>query len=93
MLHLGPVASGRQISNFDHLRQEFAVRNDISCFDSELNAVVESIFGNRKDQYMLIRGMTDYKDGTREREWQNYSSLMAAAVLRSVVEEMGPPSL
>jgi hypothetical protein len=42
-------------------------------------------------QYMLIRGMTDYRDGTKEREWQQYSSLMAAAVLRAIVEEMEPP--
>lgn len=65
----------------------------IRCFDTELDAVVESIYGNRKDQYVLIRGITDYKDGTTEKEWQHYSALMAAAVFRSVVEAMQPPAL
>ncbi|TRY69155.1 hypothetical protein TCAL_02185 [Tigriopus californicus] len=93
LLHFGSVASGKKISLDDQLRQEFAARFGTLCFDTELDAVVESIYGNRKDQYVLIRGITDYKDGTREREWQNYSSLMAAAVLRAIVEQMdGPPS-
>ena len=63
------------------------------CFDTELDAVVESIYGNRKDQYVLIRGITDYRDGTTEKEWQQYSSLMAASVFRSIVEAMPPPGL
>eukprot|EP00095_Tigriopus_kingsejongensis_P000269 maker-scaffold329_size204955-snap-gene-1.21 protein:Tk00269 transcript:maker-scaffold329_size204955-snap-gene-1.21-mRNA-1 annotation:"PREDICTED: hypothetical protein LOC100649604" len=88
LLHFGPIASGKKIALDDQLRQEFAARFHTPCFDTELDAVVESIYGNRKDQYVLIRGITDYKDGTRDREWQNYSSLMAAAVLRSIVEEM-----
>lgn len=93
LVHFGPVASGKKIALDDQLRQEFAARFGTMCFDTELDAVLESIYGNRKDQYVLIRGITDYKDGTREREWQNYSSLMAAAVLRSIVEQMdGPPT-
>ena len=34
-----------------------------------LDAVVESIYGNRKEHYMLIRGIADYKDGSRRKEW------------------------
>ena len=34
---------------------------------------------------MLIRGIADYKDGTRRKEWQQYAALMAAAVLKSVI--------
>ena len=93
MIHFGPVASGRQIALDDQLRQEFSCRHQVQCYDAELDAVVESIYGNRKDCYMLIRGMTDYKDGGRDKEWQQYSSLMAAAVLRAVVEQMAPPSV
>ena len=50
VLHIGPVAAGRQVSLDDQLRQELARRNGIVAFDSELDAVVESIYGNRKDQ-------------------------------------------
>ena len=36
----------------------------------------------------MIRGMADYKDGTRRKDWQQYAALMAAAVLRTIVEQM-----
>lgn len=91
VLHVGPVAAGRGVALDDQLRQELAARHEIVAFDVELDAVVESIYGNRKDQYTLIRGMADYKDGTRRKEWQQYAALMAAAVLKTVVEEMPPP--
>ncbi len=32
--------------------------------------------------------MADYKDGSRRKDWQQYSALMAASVLKSVVEAM-----
>ena len=37
---------------------------------------------------MLIRGIADYKDGTRRKEWQQYAALMAASVLKSVILRM-----
>ena len=48
----------------------------------------QSIYGNRKDHYMLIRGIADYKDGTRRKEWQQYAALMAASVLKSIIVKM-----
>merc|ERR1711962_1218384 len=88
VLHLGPLAAGRGVALDDQLRQEFAYKNGILAYDSELDAVVESIYGNRKDHYMLIRGIADYKDGTRRKEWQQYAALMAAAVLKSIIVKM-----
>jgi len=100
VVHLGPVASGRAVSCDEQLRQEFATAYGSRCFDVELDAVVESVYGNRKEQYMLIRGAADYRNGAANsaaagaassdsgRQWQLYSALMAAAVMRAIVEEM-----
>ena len=54
VIHLGPVAAGRQVALDDQLRQEFSRRHGIVAFDTELDAVVESIYGNRKDQVRWI---------------------------------------
>ena len=61
VLHLGPVAAGRGVALDDQLRQEFAYKNGVLCYDGELDSVVESVYGNRKDHYILIRGIADYK--------------------------------
>ena len=61
LLHLGPVAAGRGVALDDQLRQEFAYKNGVLAYDTELDSVVESVYGNRKDHYILIRGIADYK--------------------------------
>ena len=105
MLHVGPIGAGRRVAFNERLRQDFSARfHGIRAFDCELDSVVESIYGNRKDSYMLIRGISDYKDGTSGsgtrgaggrggggsggKDWQQYAALMAAAVLKTVVNEM-----
>ena len=92
MIHLGPIAAGRQISKDDQLRQDFATRNGILAYDSEYDAVIESVFGNRKDCYIIIRGISDYKDGTRRKEWQPYASLAAAAFTKALICSMASTS-
>ncbi len=102
VLHLGPVACGaRRVVCDGDLRQALAQSGGVRCFDAELGAVMESIYGNRKERYALVRGAADYGSGVGEgedggdgaaedsnKEWQLYSALMAASVLRAVVEEM-----
>ena len=44
VLHVGPVAAGRGVALDDQLRQEFAYKNGILAYDSELDAAVEVSF-------------------------------------------------
>lgn len=90
VLHLGPVGAGRVVAQDEQLRQDFAAKNGTLAYDCELGSVVESIYGNRKDNYILIRSIADYKDGSRRTEWQQYSALMAASVAKSLVEMIPP---
>ncbi|XP_057375241.1 uncharacterized protein LOC130696178 isoform X2 [Daphnia carinata] len=85
VIHLGPIAAGRQVSKDDQLRQDFAARFGILAFDMEYDAVIESVYGNRKDSYLIVRGIADYKDGSRKKDWQPYASLAAAAFTKAVV--------
>ncbi|KZC12326.1 hypothetical protein WN55_04177, partial [Dufourea novaeangliae] len=91
-IHLGPVASGRHIARDDQLRQEFAARFGALAFDSEMDAVVESILGNCRESFAVIRGISDYKDGSRGKEWQAHASLAAASVMKSIICAMDPPT-
>jgi len=90
VIHQGPVGSGKMVATDDQLRQEFAYKNGILAFDTELGSVVESVYGNRKDNYIMIRAIADYKDGTRRKEWQQYAALMAASVATAIVELIPP---
>ncbi|KAK2585124.1 hypothetical protein KPH14_008634 [Odynerus spinipes] len=91
-IHLAPIASGRQIARDDQLRQKFSSRFGALAFDGEMDAVVESILGNCRESFAVIRGISDYKDGSRIKEWQPYASLAAASVMKAIICAMDPPT-
>ncbi|XP_076257616.1 uncharacterized protein LOC143194790 isoform X1 [Rhynchophorus ferrugineus] len=91
-IHLGTVAAGRQIVKDDRLRQQFATQVGALAFDCEFDSVIESILGNCKDSFVCIRGISDYKDGTRRKEWQPYASLAAASVMKSIICGLEAPT-
>lgn len=91
-IHLAPIASGRHIARDDQLRQRFASHFGALAFDAEMDAVVESILGNCRESFTVIRGISDYKDGSRIKEWQPYASLAAASVMKSIICAMDPPT-
>lgn len=84
-IHFGAVASGRMLVKDEKVRQDVAAKFGIKAFDLEFDTVAESVFGNRKDRYVFIRGISDYKDGSRKKEWQPYAALVAAAFMKSLI--------
>lgn len=89
-IHFGAIGSGRMAVGNEQLRQDIALKFGLKAFDIEFDTVIESIFGNRKDRYIIIRGIADYKDGARKKEWQPYASLAAAAYMKAILCELEP---
>jgi len=91
VVHLGVVATGHVV---DHCqRQRHLDDRNVRAFDAGFEAVLESVEGNRKESFVLVRGVCDYGDGTAadhkarrgETDWRPYSALAAAAVMKSIV--------
>lgn len=91
-LHLGPIGSGFDLIKSDTLRTEFAKKHGLLATDVELNSVLDSIVGNCRDSFLVVKGISDYKDGTTTKKWQNYASLCAASVMKSIVCAMDAPT-
>ncbi|XP_014244007.1 uncharacterized protein LOC106663602 isoform X1 [Cimex lectularius] len=91
-LHLGPIACGRGVSKDARLREAFSLQTQALAFDFESDSVVESIVGNCRDNWTLVRGIADYKDGQKKGPWQPFASLAAAAVMKSIICAMEPSS-
>lgn len=91
-LHLGPIGSGYDLIKSDTLRTEFAQKHGLLATDVEMNSVLDSIVGNCRESFILIKGIADYKDGTSTKKWQNYASLAAAAVMKSLICAMDAPT-
>ncbi|XP_054279456.1 uncharacterized protein LOC128997788 [Macrosteles quadrilineatus] len=90
-LHLGPILSGRAVCKDDSLRQIFSQRCGAKAWDPEFDSVIESVMGNCKDSFAVVRGIADYRDGTRKSPWQAYASLAAASVVKAIISAMDPP--
>ncbi|PSN49293.1 hypothetical protein C0J52_09404 [Blattella germanica] len=92
VLHLSPVASGRAVARDDRLRQMFSSKFGALVFDSELDAVLDSVLGNCRDSFICLRGVADYRgDGSRRSEWQPYAALAAASIMKAIICAMEPP--
>ena len=89
-LRFGPMGAGRPVTADELLRQDFASRYELLGYDIELDQVVESIVGNRKDSFIFIRGVADYLDGQKSKEWQPYAALVAAAFMKAILNVLPP---
>lgn len=84
-LRFGAIGGGEKIIKDESTRQKLSDKFGIVCFDSDIDQVMESIDGNRKDSFIIIRAITDYFDGTTSKEWQPYSALCAAAFAKTLL--------
>uniref|UniRef100_A0A182MP93 Winged helix-turn-helix domain-containing protein n=1 Tax=Anopheles culicifacies TaxID=139723 RepID=A0A182MP93_9DIPT len=91
-LHAGPIGSGYDLIRSDSGRTEYAQAYHLLATDSEMNSVLDSVVGNCRESFILVKGIADYKDGTTSRKWQNYASLAAAAVMKTIVCAMDAPT-
>jgi len=88
VVHHGIVGAGRTLVKYPTVRQAFVTHTGVKVVDSGFQAVMDSIEGNRKDSVMVIRGVSDYYDGTRKKEWQPFASLAAAAYMKEMILKM-----
>ncbi|XP_071101629.1 uncharacterized protein [Haliotis cracherodii] len=87
-LHFGVFGSGARVVRNDSTKLDFATKYGISAFDTEFDQVLDSICGNVKESFMFVRGVADYRDGSKGKEWAPYASLAAAAVVKTIIKSL-----
>lgn len=84
-IHYGLIASGNQVIKDAIFRDEYAsVLGGVLCFEMEIEAsgLIDDI------PCLRIRGICDYCDTHRYKEWQKYAAAAAAAFAKVLVEAM-----
>ena len=84
-IRFGMIAGGKNLLTNDYFKTTLSEKCNVLCFDSEIDQVIAAIQGNRTESFMIIRGISDYQDGTLNKEWQPYSSLCAAAFMKTII--------
>lgn len=83
-IHCGAIASSNQLMNDAVTRDKLATENDILCFEMEADGLTEHF------PCLLIRGISGYADSHRNKEWQGYASMVAAAYAKDLLCRISP---
>ena len=86
-LHFGTVACGDRVMKSGAKRDEIARRNNIIAFEMEGAGV-----WYRDWDVVVIKGIADYADSHKNKEWQRYCAYTGAAAFKAFLEEWQSPS-
>ncbi|KAJ5819489.1 hypothetical protein N7474_005080 [Penicillium riverlandense] len=81
-IHYGAVASGNQVMKDGTTRDNIAEQLGVICFEMEAAGLMDIL------PCLPIRGICDYSDSHKNKEWQRYAAATAAAYARELVEEL-----
>lgn len=84
-IHVGPIGGGQSAISNEVSRQKFAAEYKLLAMDSEFDSVMGSLIGNYCHSFAVVRGISDYKDGSVKNKWQPYASLAAASVVKAIL--------
>jgi nucleoside phosphorylase len=84
-IHYGLIASANQLMKNALIRDKLAAENDVLCFEMEAAGLMNQF------PCLVIRGICDYADSHKNKEWQGYAAMMAAAYAKDLLRRI-PPS-
>ncbi|GFF37577.1 G. violaceus kinesin [Aspergillus udagawae] len=81
-IHYGSIASGDQVIKDAGTRDFIAQREDILCFEMEAAGLMDEL------PSLAIRGICDYCDSHKNKQWQEYAALAAAAYAKALLSQV-----
>lgn len=78
-IHYGLIASGNQVMKDAKTRDAIAGDLDVLCFEMEAAGLMDELSS------LIIRGICDYCDSHKQKEWQGYAALAAAAYAKALL--------
>lgn len=78
-LHYGNIASANRVMRYAKARDEIARSHDILCFEEEAAGLADDF------KCIVIRGICDYADSHKNKKWQDYAALVAAAYAKELL--------
>jgi nucleoside phosphorylase len=83
-IHYGLVASANQLMKDAVARDRLAAEMDVLCFEMEAAGLMNHF------PCLVIRGICDYSDSHKNKEWQGYAAMAAAAYAKDLLYRIPP---
>ncbi|KAH6889498.1 Pfs, NB-ARC and ankyrin domain protein [Thelonectria olida] len=86
-IHYGVVASSNQVIRHARTRDTAAEADDVLCFEVEAAGLMDHF------PCLVIRGICDYSDSHKSKEWQRYAAATAAAYTKELLSVIHKPQI
>ncbi|KAJ5398855.1 hypothetical protein N7465_009344, partial [Penicillium sp. CMV-2018d] len=83
-IHYGLIASVNRVIKDASIRDELAARKDILCFEMEAAGMMNHF------PCLVIRGISDYADSHKNKDWQWYAAMVSAAYAKDILRQIVP---
>ncbi|KAH6975798.1 nucleoside phosphorylase domain-containing protein [Ilyonectria destructans] len=83
-IHYGLIASANQLMKDAFVRDRLATEKDVLCFEMEAAGLMNHF------PCLVIRGICDYSDSHKNKEWQGYAAMAAAAYAKDLLYRIPP---
>lgn len=81
-IHYGLIASGNKVIKNAILRDELAREEGVLCFEMEAAGIMNRF------PCLVVRGICDYSDSHKNKAWQGYAAMTAAAFTKEFLMEI-----
>ncbi|KAI9774751.1 MAG: hypothetical protein M1839_001618, partial [Geoglossum umbratile] len=78
-IHIGLIASANQLMKDASVRDKLIVEKDVLCFEMGAAGLMNRF------PYLVIRGICDYSDSHKNKEWQGYAAMVAVAYAKDLL--------
>jgi nucleoside phosphorylase len=86
-IHYGLIASGNQLMKDALIRDKLSEDNGVLCFEMEAAGLMNHF------PCLVIRGICDYSDTHKNKEWQGYAAMAAAAYAKDILCRIPPKKI
>jgi nucleoside phosphorylase len=86
-IHYGMIASANTLMKNAILRDRLAAQNNVLCFEMEAAGLINGF------PCLVIRGICDYSDSHKNKSWQGYAAMAAAAYAKQILSIIQPPQV
>ena len=83
-VHYGLVASANQVMKDAVVRDALASEKEVLCFEMEAAGLMNQF------PCLVIRGICDYADSHKNKQWQGYAAMAAAAYAKDILAKIAP---
>lgn len=87
IIHYGLIASGNQLMKDAIKRDKFSGEHGILCFEMEAAGLMNHF------PCLVVRGICDYSDSHKNKQWQGFAAMAAAAYAKDLLGCITPRSV